>query len=163
MHDLVIRAGAAPLMNNSQPFSLIFMERCAQLSHLIQELAAQDYIHLRGHGSSADLSCYQAYHYFSVGDLLTLDEAAGAGLALLGFESLCLGLIWDSARKSCDKLVQLLSFDLGSAISPGFCYDLASSSYSFNVQKLRKADSMEIASQVKKYKRRINSDKVLLS
>ena len=61
-----------------------------RLQHLIQELAAQDYIHLRGH---ADLKriypCYQVYLTTSQWETfgLTLMEAAGAGLALLGFDA----------------------------------------------------------------------------
>lgn len=60
------------------------------LRHLIQELEAQDYIHLRGH---ADLKRiyphYQAYLTASQWETfgLTLMEAAGAGLALLGFDA----------------------------------------------------------------------------
>ena len=60
------------------------------LRHLIQELAAQDYIHLRGHADLQQIyPCYQAYLTTSQWETfgLTLMEAAGAGLALLGFDA----------------------------------------------------------------------------
>ena len=61
-----------------------------RLQHLIQELAAQDYIHLRGHADLQQIyPCYQAYLTTSQWETfgLTLMEAAGAGLALLGFDA----------------------------------------------------------------------------
>ena len=61
-----------------------------RLQHLIQELAAQDYIHLRGHADLKQIyPCYQAYLTTSQWETfgLTLMEAAGAGLALLGFDA----------------------------------------------------------------------------
>ena len=61
-----------------------------RLRHLIQELAAQDYIHLRGHADLQQIyPCYQAYLTTSQWETfgLTLMEAAGAGLALLGFDA----------------------------------------------------------------------------
>ena len=60
------------------------------LRHLIQELEAQDYIHLRGHADLKQIyPCYQAYLTTSQWETfgLTLMEAAGAGLALLGFDA----------------------------------------------------------------------------
>lgn len=60
------------------------------LRHLIQELAAQDYIHLRGHADLQQIyPRYQAYLTTSQWETfgLTLMEAAGAGLALLGFDA----------------------------------------------------------------------------
>ena len=60
------------------------------LRHLIQELAAQDYIHLRGHADLQQIyPCYQVYLTTSQWETfgLTLMEAAGAGLALLGFDA----------------------------------------------------------------------------
>lgn len=61
-----------------------------RLQHLIQELAAQDYIHLRGHADLQQIyPCYQVYLTTSQWETfgLTLMEAAGAGLALLGFDA----------------------------------------------------------------------------
>ena len=61
-----------------------------RLQHLIQELAAQDYIHLRGHADLKQIyPCYQVYLTTSQWETfgLTLMEAAGAGLALLGFDA----------------------------------------------------------------------------
>ena len=61
-----------------------------RLQHLIQELAAQDYIHLRGHADLQQIyPCYQAYLTTSQWETfgLTLMEATGAGLALLGFDA----------------------------------------------------------------------------
>ena len=60
------------------------------LRHLIQELAAQDFIHLRGHADLQQIyPRYQAYLTTSQWETfgLTLMEAAGAGLALLGFDA----------------------------------------------------------------------------
>jgi accessory Sec system glycosylation protein GtfA len=60
------------------------------LQNLIQELGAQDYIHLRGHADLQQIyPCYQAYLTTSQWETfgLTLMEAAGAGLALLGFDA----------------------------------------------------------------------------
>ena len=60
------------------------------LRHLIQELSAQDYIHLRGHADLQQIyPCYRAYLTTSQWETfgLTLMEAAGAGLALLGFDA----------------------------------------------------------------------------
>ena len=80
-------------MNDSQPFSLIFMgrgEKRTICATWIQELAAQDYIHLRGHADLQQIyPCYQAYLTTSQWETfgLTLMEAAGAGLALLGFDA----------------------------------------------------------------------------
>ena len=61
-----------------------------RLQHLIQELVAQDYIHLRGHADLQQIyPCYQVYLTTSQWETfgLTLMEAAGAGLALLGFDA----------------------------------------------------------------------------
>ena len=61
-----------------------------RLQHLIQELAAQDFIHLRGHADLQQIyPCYQVYLTTSQWETfgLTLMEAAGAGLALLGFDA----------------------------------------------------------------------------
>ena len=60
------------------------------LQNLIQELGAQDYIHLRGHADLQQIyPYYQAYLTTSQWETfgLTLMEAAGAGLALLGFDA----------------------------------------------------------------------------
>ena len=64
-----------------------------QLDHiclLYTSLEAQDYIHLRGHADLRQIyPCYQAYLTTSQWETfgLTLMEAAGAGLALLGFDA----------------------------------------------------------------------------
>lgn len=60
------------------------------LRHLIQELEAQDYIHLRGHANLEQIyPHYQAYLTTSQWETfgLTLMEAVGAGLALLGLDA----------------------------------------------------------------------------
>ncbi len=91
--DLAIRV-VAQAHENSQPFSLIFMGRVEKpdnLRHLIQELAAQDYIHLRGHADLQQIyPRYQAHLTTSQWETfgLTLMEAAGAGLTLLGFDAI---------------------------------------------------------------------------
>jgi len=63
------------------------------LQNLIQELGAQDYIHLRGHADLQQIyPCYQAYLTTSQWETfgLTLMEAAGAGLALVGWSGFSL-------------------------------------------------------------------------
>lgn len=60
------------------------------LQNLIQELGEQDYIHLRGHANLEQIyPHYQAYLTTSQWETfgLTLMEAAGAGLALVGFDA----------------------------------------------------------------------------
>ena len=60
------------------------------LKNLIQELGAQNYIHLRGHANLEQIyPHYQAYLTTSQWETfgLTLMEATGAGLALLGFDA----------------------------------------------------------------------------
>ena len=134
------------------------------LRHLIQELEAQDFIHLRGH---ADLKRiyphYQAYLTTSQWETfgLTLMEAAGAGLALLGFDARYGNPTFikegengylvpysetvpeeELFKELADKLVQLFESDLAPFHQAS--YDLASCYLVSHVQELWKETLIEM-------------------
>ena len=135
-----------------------------RLQHLIQELAAQDYIHLRGHADLKQIyPCYQVYLTTSQWETfgLTLMEAAGAGLALLGFDARYGNPTFikegengflvaysetvpeeQLVKELADKLVQLFKSDLASFHQAS--YDLASSYLASNVQEVWKETLMEM-------------------
>ena len=135
-----------------------------RLQHLIQELAAQDYIHLRGHADLKQIyPCYQVYLTTSQWETfgLTLMEAAGAGLALLGFDARYGNPTFikegengflvpysetvpeeELVKELADKLVQLFKSDLASFHQAS--YDLASSYLASNVQEVWKETLMEM-------------------
>lgn len=134
------------------------------LRHLIQELAAQDYIHLRGHADLQQIyPCYQAYLTTSQWETfgLTLMEAAGAGLALLGFDARYGNPTFikegengflvpysetvpeeELVKELADKLVQLFESDLAPFHQAS--YDLASSYLASKVQEVWKETLMEM-------------------
>ena len=134
------------------------------LCHLIQELAAQDYIHLRGHADLQQIyPCYQAYLTTSQWETfgLTLMEAAGAGLALLGFDARYGNPTFikegengflvpysetvpeeELVKELADKLVQLFERDLAPFHQAS--YDLASSYLASNVQEVWRETLMEM-------------------
>lgn len=134
------------------------------LRHLIQELAAQDYIHLLGHADLQQIyPCYQAYLTTSQWETfgLTLMEAAGAGLALLGFDARYGNPTFikegengflvpysetvpeeELVKELADKLVQLFERDLAPFHQAS--YDLASSYLASNVQEVWKETLMEM-------------------
>ena len=135
-----------------------------RLQHLIQELAAQDYIHLRGHADLQQIyPCYQVYLTTSQWETfgLTLMEAAGAGLALLGFDARYGNPTFikegengflvpysetvpeeELVKELADKLVQLFESDLAPFHQAS--YDLASSYLDSNVQEVWKETLMEM-------------------
>ena len=135
-----------------------------RLQHLIQELAAQDYIHLRGHADLKQIyPCYQAYLTTSQWETfgLTLMEAAGSGLALLGFDARYGNPTFikegkngflvpysetvpeeELVKELADKLVQLFERDLAPFHQAS--YDLASSYLTSNVQEIWKETLMEM-------------------
>jgi len=134
------------------------------LRHLIQELAAQDYIHLRGHADLQQIyPCYQAYLTTSQWETfgLTLMEAAGAGLALLGFDARYGNPTFikegengflvpysetvpeeELVKELADKLVQLFESDLAPFHQAS--YELASSYLASKVQEVWKETLMEM-------------------
>lgn len=135
-----------------------------RLQHLIQELAAQDYIHLRGHADLQQIyPCYQVYLTTSQWETfgLTLMEAAGAGLALLGFDARYGNPTFikedengylvpyseimpeeQLVKELAEKLVQLFESDLAPFHQAS--YDLASSYLASNVQEIWKETLMEM-------------------
>ena len=135
-----------------------------RLQHLIQELAAQDYIHLRGHADLKQIyPCYQVYLTTSQWETfgLTLMEAAGAGLALLGFDARYGNPTFikegengylvpyseimpeeQLVKELAEKLVQLFESDLAPFHQAS--YDLASSYLTSNVQEIWKETLMEM-------------------
>ena len=135
-----------------------------RLQHLIQELAAQDYIHLRGHADLQQIyPCYQVYLTTSQWETfgLTLMEAAGAGLALLGFDARYGNPTFikegengflvpyseiipeeQLVKELAEKLVQLFESDLAPFHQAS--YDLASSYLASKVQEVWKETLMEI-------------------
>lgn len=128
------------------------------LRHLIQELEAQDYIHLRGHADLKQIyPHYQAYLTASQWETfgLTLMEAAGAGLALLGFDARYGNPTFikegengylvpysgkrpeeELVKELADKLVQLFESDLAPFHQAS--YDLASCYLKTKVQEVWK-------------------------
>ena len=135
-----------------------------RLQHLIQELAAQDYIHLRGHADLKQIyPCYQVYLTTSQWETfgLTLMEAAGAGLALLGFDARYGNPTFikegengflvpyseimpeeQLVKELAEKLVQLFESDLAPFHQASF--DLASSYLTSNVLEVWKETLMEM-------------------
>ena len=135
-----------------------------RLQHLIQELAAQDYIHLRGHADLQQIyPCYQAYLTTSQWETfgLTLMEAAGAGLALLGFDARYGNPTFikegengflvpyseimpeeQLVKELAEKLVQLFESDLAPFHQAS--YDLASSYLTSKVLEVWKETLMEM-------------------
>ena len=135
-----------------------------RLQHLIQELAAQDYIHLRGHADLQQIyPCYQVYLTTSQWETfgLTLMEAAGAGLALLGFDARYGNPTFikegengflvpyseivpeeELVKELADKLVQLFESDLTPFHQAS--YDLASSYLASKVLEVWKETLMEM-------------------
>lgn len=134
------------------------------LRHLIQELEAQDYIHLRGHADLKQIyPCYQAYLTTSQWETfgLTLMEAAGVGLALLGFDARYGNPTFikegengflvpysetvpeeQLVKELADKLVQLFESDLAPFHQAS--YDLASCYLASHVQELWKETLIEM-------------------
>ena len=134
------------------------------LRHLIQELEAQDSIHLRGHADLKQIyPCYQAYLTTSQWETfgLTLMEAAGAGLALLGFDARYGNPTFikegengflvpysetvpeeQLVKELADKLVQLFESDLAPFHQAS--YDLASCYLASHVQELWKETLIEM-------------------
>ena len=135
-----------------------------RLQHLIQELAAQDYIHLRGHADLKQIyPCYQVYLTTSQWETfgLTLMEAAGAGLALLGFDARYGNPTFikegengflvpyseimpeeQLVKELAEKLVQLFESDLAPFHQAS--YDLASSYLTSKVLEVWKETLMEM-------------------
>ena len=135
-----------------------------RLQHLIQELAAQDYIHLRGHADLKQIyPCYQVYLTTSQWETfgLTLMEAAGAGLALLGFDARYGNPTFikegengflvpyseimpeeQLVKELAEKLVQLFESDLAPFHQAS--YDLASSYLTSQVLEVWKETLMEM-------------------
>ena len=135
-----------------------------RLQHLIQELAAQDYIHLRGHADLQQIyPCYRAYLTTSQWETfgLTLMEAAGAGLALLGFDARYGNPTFikegengflvpyseimpeeQLVKELAEKLVQLFESDLAPFHQAS--YDLASSYLTSKVLEVWKETLMEM-------------------
>ena len=135
-----------------------------RLQHLIQELAAQDYIHLRGHADLQQIyPCYQVYLTTSQWETfgLTLMEAAGAGLALLGFDARYGNPTFikegengylvpyseimpeeQLVKELAEKLVQLFESDLAPFHQAS--YDLASSYLTSKVLEVWKETLMEM-------------------
>ena len=140
------------------------------LRHLIQELEAQDFIHLRGHADLKQIyPCYQAYLTTSQWETfgLTLMEAAGAGLALLGFDARYGNPTFikegengflvpysetvpeeQLVKELADKLVQLFESDLAPFHQAS--YDLASCYLASHVQELWKETLIEMGQLAEK-------------
>ena len=134
------------------------------LRHLIQELEAQDYIHLRGHADLKQIyPHYQVYLTTSQWETfgLTLMEAAGAGLALLGFDARYGNPTFikegengylvpysgkrpeeELVKELADKLVQLFHRDLAPFHQAS--YDLASCYLKTKVQEVWKQMLIEM-------------------
>ena len=134
------------------------------LRHLIQELEAQDYIHLRGHADLKQIyPHYQVYLATSQWETfgLTLMEAAGAGLALLGFDARYGNPTFikegengylvpysgkrpeeELVKELADKLVQLFNRDLAPFHQAS--YDLASCYLKTKVQEVWKQMLIEM-------------------
>lgn len=134
------------------------------LQNLIQELGAQDYIHLRGHADLQQIyPRYQAYLTTSQWETfgLTLMEAAGAGLALLGFDARYGNPTFikegengflvpysetvseeELVKELADKLVRLFESDLAPFHQAS--YDLASCYLTSKVQEVWKETLVEM-------------------
>ena len=135
-----------------------------KLRSLIDELGATDYIHLKGHANLEEI--YKNYEVYlsastSEGFGLTLMEAAGAGLALLGFDARYGNPTFikegengflvpysetvpeeELVKELADKLVQLFESDLAPFHQAS--YELASSYLASKVQEVWKETLMEM-------------------